>query len=296
MKSIMYHYVRNFNPELPFFNFLSKKSFKNQIEFFNKNKILKYEKQFENNSAEIVLTFDDDFKDHIYVAEELKKKKVTGIFFISAYPLMEDKFLDVHKAHLINGKVGGEEALKALNDYLKKNKILNFIDKGEEKKFKHKYSKNVDTNEKKEFKKIINYYGSIKLKTKILDELMLKFKINIKPKEFYMSSDEIKYLSDMGMIIGSHAVSHNLLSRLNEDEQRNEIKNSKELIEDIIKKRCNFFCFPYGGEDSYNSLTLKILKEFNYSYSFTVQSRDFDKEDLKTIPLELPRFDCIEFK
>ena len=296
MKSIMYHYVRDFDPELPFFNSLSKKSFKKQVDLFNKSKILVDEKQFENNLPEIILTFDDGFKDHIYVAEELRKKKVIGIFFISTYPVTENNFLDVHKAHLINGKVGGEQALKALNEYLHKNKILDFIDRDEEKKFKHKYSKNIDTNEKKEFKKIINYYGNIKLKTKILDDLMVKFKINIKPKEFYMNSDEIKYLSDMGMIIGSHSVNHNLLSRLSEDEQRNEIRNSQELIEDIIKKRCNFFCFPYGGKDSYNSLTLKILKEFNYNFSFTIQSKDFDKEDLRLMPLELPRFDCIEFK
>ena len=296
MKSIMYHYVRDFDPELPFFNSLSKKSFKKQVDLFNKSKILVDEKQFENNLPEIILTFDDGFKDHIYVAEELRKKKVIGIFFISTYPVTENNFLDVHKAHLINGKVGGEQALKALNEYLHKNKILDFIDRDEEKKFKHKYSKNIDTNEKKEFKKIINYYGNIKLKTKILDDLMVKFKINIKPKEFYMNSDEIKYLSDMGMIIGSHSVNHNLLSRLSEDEQRNEIRNSQELIEDIIKKRCNFFCYPYGGKDSYNSLTLKILKEFNYNFSFTIQSKDFDKEDLRLMPLELPRFDCIEFK
>ena len=72
------------------------------------------------------MTFDDGFKDHIYVAEALKKKNVIGIF-ISTFPIVENNFLDVHKAHFINGKVGGDEALKALNDHLLENKIDNFI-------------------------------------------------------------------------------------------------------------------------------------------------------------------------
>lgn len=296
MKSIMYHYVRDFNPKFPFFNSLSIKSFKKQIEYFNKKGILKNEKQFYDNSAEIVLTFDDGLKDHIYVAEELKKINIVGIFFISTYPMIKHDLLDVHKAHLINGKVGGKKALDGLNEYLKKNGIVNFINNDEKERFKKKYSKNVDTDEKKEFKKIINYYGNIKLKTKILDELLIKFKIKISSEDFYMNSEEIKYLSDLGMVIGSHSVNHNLLSRLSEAEQRNEIKNSKDLIESIIKKKCNFFSFPYGGKDSYNDLTLKLLKKLNYDYSFTVKSNNFYKKDLETMPLELPRFDCIEFE
>ncbi len=295
MKSIMYHYVRDFNPKFPFFNSLPTKRFKNQVENFSKIKILNNEKQFKDGSAEIVLTFDDGFKDHIYVAEALKKKNVIGIFFISTFPIVENNFLDVHKAHLINGKVGGDEALKALNEHLLENKIDNFINYKEKEKFKNKYSYNNDSDEKKEFKKIVNYYGNIKLKSKVLDSLIKKFEIKVTPKEFYMSPEEIKYLSDMGMIIGSHSVNHNLLSRLSEREQKIEIKNSKEILEEIIKKKCNFFSYPYGGKDSYNSITLKILNELNFDYSFTVQSNSFNEKDLKQIPLELTRFDCIEF-
>ena len=80
------------------------------------------------------------------------------IFFISTFPIVENNFLDVHKAHLINGKVGGDEALKALNDHLLENKIDNFINYKEKEKFKNKYSYNNDSDEKKEFKKIVNYY------------------------------------------------------------------------------------------------------------------------------------------
>ena len=97
----------------------------------------------------------------------------------------------------------------------------------------------------------------------------------------------------MGMVIGSHSVNHNLLSRLSEREQKIEIKNSKEILEEIIKKKCNFLVIPMEAR-SYNSITLKILNELNFDY-ITVQSNSFNEKDLKQIPLELPRFDCIEF-
>ena len=37
MKSIMYHYIKNYNSKMKYFNFLDVKNFVKQIEFFSKN-------------------------------------------------------------------------------------------------------------------------------------------------------------------------------------------------------------------------------------------------------------------
>ena len=60
--------------ELPFFLiFYQKEKFKKQLNLFEKNILSKYE-NFSKNDDQIILTFDDGLKDHIFVAEELKKE------------------------------------------------------------------------------------------------------------------------------------------------------------------------------------------------------------------------------
>ena len=114
-------------------------------------------------------------------------------------------------------------------------------------------------------------------------------------KDFYLTKDEINYISNLGMIIGSHSEKHNLLSRLTIKEQSKEIKNSKQFIENITKKKCNFFCFPYGGKNSYNKHTLRLLRKNKYDYSFSVKNSNITKREIEKFKFELPRFDCNKF-
>ena len=158
--------------------------------------------------------------------------------------------------------------------------------------YKSAYSMQDDEVNKKKFKKIMNYYGNLKLKHKILDSLLKKFEINIKPKDYYLNKKEIKYLDSLGMIIGSHSESHTLLSRLSYEKQFKEIKNSKIFLEKIINKDVKTFCYPYGGKISYNYNTLKILKKLKFKLAYSVDYRDITIKDLKYKPYELPRFDC----
>ena len=97
------------------------------------------------------------------------------------------------------------------------------------------------------------------------------------------------------MIIGSHGVSHTLLSRLSYEKQKKELKESKKFLENITNKKCKTFCYPYGGKISYNNNTLNILKELDYEISYSVESRDITLKDLKNNKYELPRYDCNQF-
>ena len=288
----MYHYIRSKNKLFPYYNILKKEDYINQIKkFFKTGLINSYEDLFLDNNKYLP-TFDDGFKDHIYAAEILKKYNGIGLFFIPTSPLKNNEILDVHKTHLIIGKIKGLEALNELEKYLNKNKIKNYYNQKEKFKYKAAYKQQNDELYKKEFKKIMNYYGDLKLKHKILDYLLKKFEIYIKPKDYYLNKKEIKYLSSLGMIIGSHSESHTLLSRLTYKEQFKEIKNSKIFLEKIINKNIDFFCYPYGGRISYNGNTLKILKKLKFKLAFSVEYRDIKFKDIKNKPYELPRYDC----
>ena len=292
MKSIMYHYIRNKNKLFPYYNILEKKNYINQIKKFSKTGLINSFEELFFDSDKYLPTFDDGFKDHIYAAEILKKYNGIGLFFIPTSPLKNNIILDVHKTHLILGKVKSLVALNELEKYLNKNKIKNYYSQKEKLKYKIAYKRHNDYVHKKEFKKIMNYYGNLKLRHKILDYLLKKFEINIKPKDYYLNKKEIKYLSSLGMIIGSHSESHTLLSRLSYEKQFKEIKNSKTFLEKIINKNIDTFCYPYGGKISYNNNTLKILKKLKFKLAYSVDYRNITIKDLKNKPYELPRFDC----
>ena len=167
-----------------------------------------------------------------------------------------------------------------------------FYNKSEKIRYKLAYKNQQDDLGKKKFKKIMNYYGDLKLKKKILDYLLEKFEIKIKPRDYYLNEKEIKYLSSLGMVIGSHTNSHTLLSRISYIDQFKELNESKIFLEKIINKNVETFCYPYGGKDSYNSNTLKILKKLKYKLAYSVEYRDISSNDIQNNPYELPRYDC----
>ena len=295
MKCITYHYIRNKSKVFPYYNSITKKKFKQQLKSFNKYGLINNYDELFLESDKYLLTFDDGFKDHIYAAELLKKKNAVGIFFIPTLPLINKEILDVHKTHLIAGKVKGQTILNELQNYLTKNRIYNFLNEIDKKKYKNIYENQTDSIYKKEFKKIMNYYGDIKLKHKILDYLLKKFEINIKSKDYYLNKKEIKYLSSLGMVIGTHTESHTLLSSLSYKKQFLEIKNSKVFLENVVNKKVDTFCYPYGSKLSYNKNTITILKRLNFKLAYNTEPRDIDFKDLQKKYLQLPRYDCNQF-
>lgn len=70
----------------------------------------------------------------------------------------------------------------------------------------------------------------------------------------FLSKSEIKLISDLGHIIGSHSHSHpNPFFRLSKETISEEINISTSILEDIIQKRVNKFSVP-GGEVNNNCL------------------------------------------
>lgn len=290
----MYHYVRNSNKQFSFFHFVSRKKFISQILKYKK-KIIKNEDEINETSKKILLTFDDGFKDHFFVAKELKKKNLIGLFFIPSLPYINKKILNVHLVHLIIGKMGGKIAYDELIKFLKIHKLKNFIRLEDEKKFNSRYKNQIDNDYSKKFKKMINYQSNEVHIKKVLKFLLKKFKIKHKFSDIYLTINQVKQMRKMGMIIGSHSNSHRVLSRLNYKDQLSEIQESKKFIEKIIKEKCNHFCFPYGRKNSYNKYTLNILKKLKFKYAYSVESRNASKIDFSKKNFELPRFDCNEF-
>lgn len=104
MKAIMYHYVRQNDPELPYFQHLHLEDFEKQLDFFSEQfgflSKADFLQSLETGTPKdgVVLTFDDGFKDHYqYVLPCLRERGLWGIFYIPTGFYHSGKLLDVHR-------------------------------------------------------------------------------------------------------------------------------------------------------------------------------------------------------
>jgi peptidoglycan/xylan/chitin deacetylase (PgdA/CDA1 family) len=72
------------------------------------------------------------------------------------------------------------------------------------------------------------------------------------PPRLMMSPQQVRNLHHThGMEVGAHTITHPILSRLDPDAARSEIRGSKERLEEIVSNRIELFAYPNGvpGQD-----------------------------------------------
>ncbi|MEB2823875.1 polysaccharide deacetylase family protein [Campylobacter upsaliensis] len=305
MKILMYHYVRESVPHLPFFRYLSFDNFKKQLDYFEKNFglvsfeefcRLKTEPEFINVlKNKILLSFDDGLKEHFsLVFPELLKRKALGIFFMPTAVLKEEKALCVHKIHYLLGHGGGGGKLLDLALEL----IEPSMCEGENAYLFEDYYDLLDDEESvKNFKLLLNYNLKEEFKEEVLSALIKKCGLSEAQiyENYYLNHEELKIMSENQMLIGSHAHAHINFLNLNAKEEAKEVQKSFEILS-FLDPTIRTFCYPYG-EFSRNSRA--ILQNLGVDFAFVSldeYKKDIDEEDLKKNPFTLSRYDCNAFK
>lgn len=95
---------------------------------------------------------------------------------------------------------------------------------------------------------------------------------------------QYRELAEAGNTIGSHGVSHRLLSNLNREQQLEELVLSKKTIESKINREINYFSLPGG---MYNKTTVRLAKEIGYKGLLTTC---FNYMESSNIPYLLGRW------
>lgn len=85
--------------------------------------------------------------------------------------------------------------------------------------------------------------------------------VNNVGKPDVLTWDEIKTMSDNGMIIGSHTLSHPNLTSISDGQARNELIESKKVLEEKISKQVDLLAYPGGN---YNAHVIDLVKEVGY--------------------------------
>lgn len=89
----------------------------------------------------------------------------------------------------------------------------------------------------------------------------------------YMSWDEITKLNK-NHIIGCHTLTHcRLFSSLSEEKLKQEIINSKEILESKLNSKNDIFCWVGGEEETYTAKAAKYIREAGYRYSFMTNNK-----------------------
>jgi hypothetical protein len=88
-----------------------------------------------------------------------------------------------------------------------------------------------------------------------------------------LSDSEVKSLSEAGFEIGAHTLTHRELTTLSLSEAREEIRGSKEYLENLIGKEVHMFCYPRG---KYNERIVDLVREAGFTGARTVETFTFD--------------------
>ena len=67
--------------------------------------------------------------------------------------------------------------------------------------------------------------------------------------------------------IGSHTVTHPLLSSLPAAEQAREVSESKATLQSILGNPIASFAYPFGGKTDYTATTIALLREAGYEFA-----------------------------
>jgi len=300
MKAVMYHYVRPVPHGLPHFRYLHVDNFQRQLDWMEENGGLLSRDAFEHALAgkQIasghVLTFDDGFADHYeHVFPILKARKAWGIFYVPAGIFTSPRMLDVHRVHLILGRHGGTRALESLrhsfsDDFLRAEFVAQFRDAV--------YRSQSNDTATEEFKKILNYYVQPERKTFLLDALMAELfdsgqEARIK-QSFYATPAQLRQMHTDGMMIGSHSMTHPVMSQISPEDQEAEITQSFGALQAILGAPIETFCYPFGGFHTFSRETENLLARHGCRFAFNVEPRDITDPDLARRPQALPRYDC----
>lgn len=97
-----------------------------------------------------------------------------------------------------------------------------------------------------------------------------------------MNAAQLREIQSMGFTVGSHSKSHLRLAQQNDPCVTNELRESKQVLEDLLGTSVNHFCYPYGNHDL---RCLKLAAEAGYESATTCErAAATPEDDLLSLP------------
>jgi len=233
--------------------FLTHKTFEQHLKFYKKHfNVVSlddyYQQKFSDQKFNICLTFDDGFANNYkYVLPLLEQYQIPATFFVTA---IRDAGCDILWNDFLGiiSKYGPDQ--------------ISFKDESYRKGIHNKY---ISTKTGISLVERLRS-GGFAEKAEMMDILypLAPFKNNKHEKDYWqqMTTTQIKALSDSPFAnIGAHGYFHNDLARIDINDVKTELIDSKRYLENIIQKPINSLAFPYG---SYTTEVVRVAKQTGY--------------------------------
>lgn len=105
----------------------------------------------------------------------------------------------------------------------------------------------------------------------------------------FMREDEVLRLkSDPFVELGSHTLTHAMLSRLDESAQRHEILEGHRQLSDLLGSELRFFAYPFGGRNHFNEISRRVVEGLPEVTAFSAYgglNYSLDRSGIKRITL-----------
>ncbi len=85
----------------------------------------------------------------------------------------------------------------------------------------------------------------------------------------FLNWDEARDMQQHGMAFGSHTHSHDILTKLSPERQREEVLCSREILERELSRRVDILAYPVGLKHCFSSDTIRALEETGYRAAFS---------------------------
>jgi peptidoglycan/xylan/chitin deacetylase (PgdA/CDA1 family) len=85
----------------------------------------------------------------------------------------------------------------------------------------------------------------------------------------FLDWSEAREMQQNGMAFGSHTHSHEILTKLSPERQREEARHSREILEHELNRRVDILAYPVGLKNCFTAETISILAQENYRAAFS---------------------------
>ncbi|MBN2366700.1 MAG: polysaccharide deacetylase family protein [Calditrichaeota bacterium] len=251
-------------------------NFKKQIEYLKKkfriislNKLVEEVKKGSIKPNSLCITFDDGYLDNfLYAFPILKKYDIPATIFLTTDTIGTANLLWFDKVIQI---------IKRTNIHQ-----INFLN--------HEFDLTDFNSKKKSWKNILELLK--KYPPDERDEYIEVLKDSCKIFEFdkvriMLNWEEIKDMFKSGMNFGAHTKSHPILTTIDIEKIKNEVLESRLIIENNLDCEITNFAYPNGGIKDFNTSCKVILKKYKFKSAVTtIGTRNSINQDL----FELSRF------
>lgn len=248
---------------------------KRHFNIINSTKLINiFENNFQPQSSSCLITFDDGWEDnYIYAFPLLRKHSLTALIFTAT------DYIDSKELFWQEAMGHGIRQLIDLNSNDSKKFLI-----------KHNLQYLTHVRNDKRTDLIRDYVRKLKSMTYAeLDEILRDITailgdIDYADVDTFMSSSQLKEMHKTGIEFGSHACSHKILTRLDNQIVKNELSQSKRFLHDMLTDEIDTIAYPNGD---YNSHLGELTQAAGYRIGFGTNhgyvSLSDDKFNLKRI-------------